>query len=77
MLTWGDYYSRPIIVKVPEVDTWTCSKCEGCVEICPEVFRTNYDTGNIEVVDFAEYPADEVNEAIKCCPANCISWTEQ
>ncbi len=64
-------------MKVPELDTWTCSKCEGCVEVCPAVFRMNRDTGNIEVIELGEYPVDEVDEAIKCCPADCISWIEQ
>ncbi|MFW8600530.1 ferredoxin [Desulfobacterota bacterium M19] len=62
-------------MKVPEIDTWTCSKCEGCVEVCPAVFRMN-DAGNIEVVELDAYPVKEVDEAIKCCPADCISWIE-
>ncbi len=64
-------------MKIPEIDTWICSKCEGCVEVCPAVFRTNHDTGSIEVVELAEYPVDEVDEAIKCCPVESISWMEQ
>jgi ferredoxin len=32
--------------------------------------------GHIEVVDLAEYPEDEVDEAIKYCPEDCIYWEE-
>jgi len=34
------------------------------------------DAGYIEVAELQEYPAEEVEEAIKNCPANCISWEE-
>ncbi len=28
----------------------------------------------MEVIDQDDYPEDLVNEAIKNCPENCISW---
>ena len=60
-------------MKVPVVDIGTCTLCMGCVEVCPDVFRVN-DAGYIEVVDMAHYPEADVDEAIKYCPEDCISW---
>jgi ferredoxin len=61
---------------IPMVDLGHCSRCEGCIEIAPEVFRYNQETGLIQVIDLSEYPVDEVNEAIKNCPEDCIFWDE-
>jgi ferredoxin len=63
------------MMKIPVIDLSQCDDCEACIEICPSVFRCN-DAGYIEVVDVAEYPEDEVDEAIKNCPADCIAWED-
>lgn len=60
-------------MKIPVVDIGTCTMCEGCVEISPTVFRVN-DWEQIEVIELKQYPEDEVEEAIKYCPVDCISW---
>ena len=60
----------------PVVDLGRCSRCEGCLELAPEVFRYNRETGCIEVIDLPEYPRDKVDEAIKNCPEDCISWEQ-
>ena len=62
-------------MKIPVIDLSQCDDCDACIEVCPSVFRRN-DAGYIEVVDVAEYPEDEVEEAIKNCPADCIAWEE-
>ena len=41
--------------------------------MAPTVFIMN-DAGYIEVADLDVYPEDEVNDAIKYCPEDCISW---
>ena len=41
----------------------------------PVLFRLN-DTGYIEITELEIYPKDEVNEAIKYCPTDCINWIE-
>ncbi len=61
---------------VPVVDIGLCSECGGCVEIAPEVFQYNEHTGLIEVVESDDYPVEDVEEAIKNCPEDCIHWDE-
>ena len=62
-------------MKIPVIDLGECVDCEVCLELCPTVFRQN-DVGYIEVIDLKEYPAEEVEECIKNCPAHCITWIE-
>ena len=62
---------RPL--KKPAVDIGLCTLCEGCLEMAPTVFIMN-DAGYIEVADLDVYPGDEVNDAIKYCPEDCIDW---
>ena len=53
-----------------------CNDCESCLDLCPSVFRRNVETGRIETVELEEYPEDEIQEVINCCPRNCITWEE-
>jgi len=59
-------------MKIPVVELSDCIVCGVCVEVCPDVFRLN-DAGYIEVIEMDAYP-DQVDEAIKNCPADCIFW---
>ena len=59
----------------PVVELSDCIHCEVCVEACPAVFRQN-EAGYIEVLDLSDYPASEVDEAIRDCPADCIRWVD-
>ena len=63
-------------MKMPVVDIVACTLCMGCVEVCPQVFRLNDDIGYIEVVEMEVYPEAQVNEAIKYCPEDCITWED-
>ena len=58
----------------PAIDLGLCSYCRGCIEIAPQVFRYNTDTGLMEVIELVEYPIELVDEAIKNCPEDCIFW---
>jgi ferredoxin len=58
----------------PVVDMGECTDCGSCLEVCPEVFKRNSETGYIDVIYFHEYPEDCVQEAISVCPADCITW---
>ena len=62
-------------MKIPVVDMAECVDCEGCLEVCPEVFFKN-QAGLIEVRDLTDYPVEAVDEAIMYCPADCIIWEE-
>jgi ferredoxin len=62
-------------MKRPVVELSDCIRCDVCVGVCPAAFRMN-DAGYIEVIDLSAYPEDEVNEAIKNCPADCIHWED-
>jgi len=63
-------------MKKPLVELSDCITCGVCAEVSPEVFRLN-DAGYIEIAELDTYPEDEVNEAIKYCPTDCISWIEE
>ena len=63
------------VMNRPTVDIGACSLCEGCIEVCPAVFFLN-DMGHIEIAELAAYPEPLVDEAIKYCPEDCISWEE-
>ncbi len=60
--------------RYPVVDPGYCNLCQGCIEVASKVFRFNFETGLIEVVDMSRYPEDLVDEAIKNCPEDCITW---
>ncbi len=62
---------------IPVIEIGTCTKCEGCIEVAPRVFRYNEVAGYIEVVDMEEYPEKDVDEAIKICPVDCIYWEKE
>ena len=64
-------------MKIPVIDLALCSECEGCIAVCPSVFKFNEATGMIEVVEMDVYPEECVDEAIKNCPADCISWEDR
>lgn len=59
-------------MKAPVVELDQCILCEICIEVCPEVFAMN-DAGYIEILDLETYPDGPVLEAVKNCPADCIT----
>ena len=63
--------------KGPVIDGSRCTDCESCLEICPEVFKRNRETGFIEIIDLDEYSEEKIREAIRYCPADCILREEQ
>ena len=60
----------------PVIDLSRCSDCRGCIEVAPQVFKHNREMGIMVVIEVCEYPEDLVNEAIKNCPKDCISWDD-
>ena len=63
------------LMKIPVIDLGECVDCEACLELCPKVFRKN-DAGYIEAIELGEYPEEELQEIIKNCPGQCITWEE-
>ena len=60
-------------MKIPVIELSECTLCGVCEEVAPSVFRIS-DAGYVMIADLPIYPADEVNEAIKNCPEDCIYW---
>ena len=63
--------------KRPTIDLSSCSKCGGCIEVAPDIFRVSASGGYIEICDLDYYDKDRVQEAMKFCPENCIHWEEE
>ena len=61
--------------KTPYVDQVSCTGCELCEQLCPEVFRMN-DEGVSEVYEPNGAPEDKIQDAIDSCPVQCISWID-
>lgn len=57
----------------PEIELSLCVLCEVCESACPSVFRLN-SAGYMEVIDLPVYPEEAVSDAVRNCPAHCISW---
>lgn len=62
--------------KVPVIDMSRCVDCDACIEACPSVFVKN-EAGYIEVRAVDETLTDCVQEAVNCCPRDCIAWEEE
>jgi len=60
-------------MKIPVVELGDCILCGICIEVAPAVFKLS-SAGYIEVSEILSYPEMDVDEAIKNCPADCISW---
>jgi len=60
----------------PIIELGDCIRCGICVEVCPSVFSLNA-ADYIQISEIKEYPESDVNEAIKNCPTDCISWGDQ
>lgn len=62
-------------MKYPIIELSECILCGICEELSPTVFHVS-DLGYVQVTEFLEYPEEEVNDAIKYCPTDCIAWEE-
>ena len=47
--------------------------CEICIELAPHAFQIN-DAGFVEVLHLENYLDEDIHEAIKNCPKDCIFW---
>ncbi|SCX90024.1 ferredoxin [Desulfoluna spongiiphila] len=62
--------------RTPIVELSDCVLCELCTDLCPKVFVINTND-YVQVMELDTYPEPEVDEVIKNCPADCITWEEQ
>lgn len=62
-------------MKRPAIDLGTCILCEICVELAPLAFEIN-DSGFVQVLPLDNYLDDDIHEAMKNCPKDCITWEE-
>ncbi|MBW1974677.1 MAG: ferredoxin [Deltaproteobacteria bacterium] len=62
-----------MVFRKPEIDLSSCKMCKVCVEICPDVFILMNDD-YIDVIERESYSEEAINEAIACCPSDCIHW---
>ena len=60
-------------METPVVELGDCILCGICIEVAPSVFKLS-SAGYIEISELPVYPETEVDEAIKNCPSDCISW---
>jgi ferredoxin len=63
-----------LIKKIPSIDLGKCSECQGCIAVAPTIFAYNASIGLMVVLEMDYYPPDLVEEAIKNCPEDCITW---
>jgi ferredoxin len=59
-------------MKIPVIDMESCVLCDICTELAPDVFFHN-DLGFIVVLSRPDYSDENVHEAIKNCPKDCIT----
>jgi ferredoxin len=52
------------------VDQDRCIGCVRCVNVAPDAFRINPDTGKAELIDTA--PADAIARGARACPVDAI-----
>ncbi|MCG8614635.1 MAG: ferredoxin [Desulfobacterales bacterium] len=62
-------------MKRPVLDMAECILCEVCIDLAPHAFQIN-DAGFVEVLDLKDYSDDDINEAVKNCPKDCITWED-
>lgn len=58
------------------IDSYRCSGCGTCVEMCPEVFRLDSFTEKAELVTVAPELTDAAHQAAAFCPEKCIAISE-
>ncbi len=56
-----------------EIDSYRCSGCGTCVEICPDVFKMDSMGEKAELLTVAPAITDAVWQAAAFCPEKCIA----
>ncbi len=58
------------------IDSYLCSGCETCAQMCPDVFRVDPVTEKAELLDIAPVLTDEIYLTAAFCPEKCIEIIE-
>ena len=58
------------------IDTYLCSGCETCVEMCPDVFRMDPVSEKAELLTTSPVITDEIYQAAAFCPEKGIEILE-
>ena len=58
------------------IDTYLCSGCATCAEMCPDVFLMDPVSEKAELVTVTPKITDEVYQAAAFCPEKCIEIKE-
>ncbi|MCK5687544.1 ferredoxin [bacterium] len=59
--------------KTPVIALECCILCEICIELAPQAFKLN-DASFVETVELDDYSDEQIHEAVKNCPKDCITW---
>jgi len=54
------------------IDSYRCSGCATCCEMCPDVFVLNPLTGKAELIDPDQEVTEAIYQAAAFCPEKCI-----
>lgn len=54
------------------IDSYQCSGCGTCVEMCPDVFQMDSMTEKAELLTASPVITDAVHQAAAFCPEKCI-----
>jgi ferredoxin len=65
-------YRELSMAKEVVIDTFACTGCGGCVELCPEVFGFREEDGRAHVIRPEAIDSDCVKEVMVLCPTKCI-----
>ena len=58
------------------IDTYQCSGCETCVEMCPDIFQIDEATEKAGLISTSPEITDAVRQAAAFCPEKCIEISE-
>jgi len=61
----------------PAIDPSKCIACGTCAGTCPDVFKMNPSSGIAEVVEGADYEANDekIKDAVSKCPTQAITYS--
>ena len=59
------------------IDSYRCSGCATCTEMCPDVFVLNPLTGKAELIVPDQQVSEAIRQAAAFCPEKCLLIEER